>query len=193
MLRTILLCLLIPLDFALAFGQESVTQPLEDSKPTTMFPASWLGRWQGEVESQSPAGGSMKFKMSLEIRESDSPDQVTWTILYQGEQGESERKYLLKAVDPKKGHFVIDEQNGILLDAVLINNCLSTHFSVQQQRLWSTYRLQTSDSGPEIHFELFTASEGDVTTTGGKDGVPEVQTLKTQSRQFAVLRLQKRS
>jgi hypothetical protein len=135
----------------------------------------------------------MKFKMSLEIRESDSPDQVTWTILYQGEQGESERKYLLKAVDPKKGHFVIDEQNGILLDAVLINNCLSTHFSVQQQRLWSTYRLQTSDSGPEIHFELFTASEGDVTTTGGKDGVPEVQTLKTQSRQFAVLRLQKRS
>lgn len=192
MLRAILFCMSIQLSLPFVCGQESLSQSANKANPKTVLPASWLGRWEGDIESQNPAGTSTTFKMSLEIRTADSPEEVTWTILYEGDQGKSERRYLLKAIDPKKGHFVIDEQNGILLDAVLINNCLSTHFSVQQQRLWSTYRLQSGDSGPELHYELFTANEGDITNSGGTDQVPEVQSLKTQSRQFGVLRPQNR-
>ena len=88
--------------------------------------------------------------MTLEVAPIKTSERLSWKIIYDGAQGRSERPYQLEAVDAAKGQFIIDEQNGIRLDAVLIDKCLSSHFVVGGQRLWSTYRLQSTEAGPEI-------------------------------------------
>ncbi len=170
------------------FAQEPEAPTAQAAGKTLILPTQWLGRWHGEVKNQAAGGASQSFMMTLEVRPTKQADQLSWTITYDGAQGKSERPYRLVAVDAAKGQFIIDEQNGIRLDAVLIDNCLSSHFVVGGQRLWSTYRLQSTEAGPEIQFELMTADETAVTKSGGKDGVPEVTSLKTQSRQVAILR-----
>ncbi|MFN9719520.1 MAG: WD40/YVTN/BNR-like repeat-containing protein [Planctomycetota bacterium] len=155
---------------------------------TSILPAEWSGCWQGQVTSQVSGGASQSFGMTLEILPTEESDQLSWTITYDGSQGKSERPYRLVAVDAAEGHFVIDERNGIRIDAVLIDNCFSSHFVVGGQRLWSTYRLTSGDAGPEIWFELMTSDDGTATKSGSKDGNSEVTSLKTRSRQSAVLR-----
>lgn len=173
---------------ASASAQERESPTIEAANKSTILPAQWLGRWESDVQNQTAGGTNQTFRMSLEIQPTDSAGQLSWTITYDGAQGKSERPYRLVAVDAAKGQFIIDEQNGIRLDAVLLDNCLSSHFVVGGQRLWSTYRLQSTEAGPEIQFELMTADDTAVTKSGGKDGVPEVTSLKTHSRQVATLR-----
>ena len=81
-----------------------------------------------------------------------------------------------------------DENNGIVLDATLIGDSLIEHFSVEGQRIWTTSKLVKTATGREIHFELFSANESQVNKTGGLNNVPEVNSFKIGSRQFAILR-----
>lgn len=185
-LTAALACLSLSLPSTIA--QEPEAPTAQAASRQLILPNSWLGVWAGEVTSQSAGGQKQSFQMTLKVAPLTTSEQLSWKIIYDGVQGRSERPYQLEAVDTAKGQFIIDEQNGIRLDAVLIDNCLSSHFVVGGQRLWSTYRLQSTEAGPEIHFELMTADETAVTKSGGKDGVPEATSLKTQSRQVAILR-----
>ncbi len=170
------------------FAQEPEAPTAQAAGKTLILPTQWLGRWHGEVKNQAAGEAGQSFMMTLEVRPTKQADQLSWTITYDGAQGKSERPYRLVAVDAAKGQFIIDEQNGIRLDAVLIDNCLSSHFVVGGQRLWSTYRLQSTEAGPEIQFELMTADETGSDEIGRQRWRSRVTSLKTQSRQVAILR-----
>jgi hypothetical protein len=88
------------------------------------FPQSFIGHWKGTLEwYQSGKQEPQKVTMQLIIRPADTAGQYTWQLIY-GERGEDNRPYLLKPVDSAKGHWVVDERNGILLDAYLVGNKL---------------------------------------------------------------------
>jgi hypothetical protein len=80
------------------------------------FPEDWQGVWRGTCSNTGPGG-----------KQTYAPVQMNLTILPQNNQrwqwkieyisGEKQvRDYLLKPVDAAKGHWLIDENNGILLD-----------------------------------------------------------------------------
>src|SRR4051812_33923622 len=78
------------------------------------FPKDFVGHWQGELE-WFQAGKTQKIKMQLIIHRADTAGQYSWQIVY-GEKAEDNRPYLLKPVDTARGHWIIDERDGILLD-----------------------------------------------------------------------------
>ncbi|MBL8889419.1 MAG: hypothetical protein JNL67_05540 [Planctomycetaceae bacterium] len=164
------------------FAQDQEAIPTES--PSASVLAAWHGRWQGEVTAFS-SGTPMRFQMELEIEATDDPKVLEWKVTYDGTAGRSERPYQLHVENEQRGQYVIDEQNGIRLNATLLGESLCFHFATGGQRIWGSYRLDTKLQ--QITFELMSGSERAAQTTGG-GAVPEVQTLSPQSRQIAVLR-----
>lgn len=158
-----------------------------DSKKVPILPNEWLGSWQGEVKSESAQSQSSTFQMNLAIAASDKPDRLLWTITYDGPQGKSVRDYELVKKDDQPAHFVIDEKNGIEIDATLIEKAMLSHFSVSGQTIWSKYELLNTDPS-EMIFELVVAPSSTQVQSGGKDGVPEVTSLLPATRQIARLK-----
>ena len=175
-------------------SQGNAQTPLIEAPPAakaSALPTDWYGQWSGQVQTSS-AQGTQSFQMQLTIEPTDAEGRWNWTIVYDGQQGKSTRRYLLvketaseSAAAP--GQFVIDEQNGIRINASLLGNALCSNFTVGGQRIWSNYRLENSTEGKRIHFELMTADEAGEVKSGGDSGVPEVKSLKPSSRQVAVL------
>ena len=157
----------------LLFGQNS------------LFPTEWTGRWKGELHWwQGNSAEPKKVNMELVIEPTDSTDKYTWQIIY-GKASEDNRPYILLAVDKEKGHWVIDEKNGIILDQYLIANRLSGSFTVQKSTIINNYWME-NDS---LVAEFYSMGASPVSTTGkGNDEIPLVHSYKINSYQRAVLK-----
>ena len=154
---------------------------LEDS---VGLPTAWQGHWQGEVTTWSGGREQAKFRMELHVQPTDDAKKMDWKIVYSGSAGRSERPYQLHVVNAKQGQYLIDEQNGIRLNASLLGDSLCFHFTTGGQRLWGSYRLDSANQ--QVVFELLTGADSQETRTGG-GAVPEVLSLPTGSRQVAIL------
>lgn len=152
------------------------------------FPASWIGHWRGDAATGN-AQRSQKFTMEMIIAPTDKPDRFTWTIIYAGEAGRQERAYSLIVKDAAKGVYAIDENQGIVLDASLLDGGLYTHFEVQGYRTVTRTKLENAGTADEhISVEMLTTVDGDATTTGNAGGVPAVRSWLPVSLQRAKLR-----
>lgn len=155
------------------------------------FPSAWIGEWSGpsRVVRPGPDGqAAMSFTMELHIVDA-APDRWTWTIVYDGAAGRQERRYTLVAKDAASGQYQIDENNGIVLSATLIDGVLHSPFEVQGNTIIASYRphrLGTADATIEVEMITFRAEQGAL--TGNKDGVPPVTTYTPSSVQRATLR-----
>lgn len=165
--------------------------PTSQANPSTSkgFPIEWFGTWKGTVRSQKPNGASHEFQMELTIAATDTENEWQWKIVYEGPQGKSEWDYRLLKGD-LAGEFVIDERNGIRIDAVLFENTLCSQFAVRSQSLSNQYELRTTDGKPEIHFELVSLDATNPTTTSAAGGGSEfaVDSFKPSNRQYAALK-----
>ncbi len=136
----------------------------------TEFPRAYAGEWRGTLVVQNPSGASQSTPMSLRIDSLKLRPNATrgirygWTILYGGQEP---RKYELVIRDAKAGRYQIDEKDGIVLDAVLINGRLISQFQVEESLLTSIYTF-TPD---KIIFELvFSGTK--TTQTGVRSAAP---------------------
>jgi hypothetical protein len=168
------------------------TSPQATTAPTTeithAFPAAWIGHWKGPA-SVGMGERQQQFTMELIVAPTSDPTRHDWTLVYDGHAGRQERKYTLIAIDAAKGQYVIDENNGIVLDATIVDHVLHSHFIVQGNRI--VVREELLNAGTDeaaIKVEMVTTVDSSATTTGGKDGVPEVKTWKPVSIQRATLR-----
>jgi hypothetical protein len=108
------------------------------------FPQSWVGRWEGTCQLRNPVPeADSTFTMGLQIQPL-GPQRWQWQITYRGESLNQTRAYELQTVDVAAGHYVVDEKNGILLDAYLDGNQLMEQFEVGNSRLTVTHRLESS-------------------------------------------------
>lgn len=127
-----------------------------------------------------------KVKMQLIVRPADTAGHYTWQLIY-GDKAEDSRPYLLKPVDTAKGHWVVDERNGIVLDQYWTGNRLSGAFTVQGTTILNSYWLE----GDRLLIEFFSLAAKPVRTSGaGTEAVPAVDSYAIRGFQKAVLQKQ---
>ncbi|HMO31542.1 MAG TPA: hypothetical protein PKE63_11970 [Lacibacter sp.] len=150
-----------------------------------VFPRDFLGNWKGTLSWEVPGKPSRSFAMRLQVLPADSGRYI-WQIRY-GDDGSDNRPYLLVPADSSKGHWRIDERNGIVLDAWWIGQQLVSVFSVEGNSVITRYQLDTR--GLQVEMISFPARA--TSTTGGKHNIPPVDNYSIQSIQHGVLQKMK--
>ncbi len=105
--------------------------------------SQWQGRWDGTCLQNQYNTENVKTqsetKMTLEIKELDN-DQVSWVINY---FGEPPRNYTMRKSNTNlEGHYVLDENNGILIDRFKIKNEIRDLFQVNGKKIFTTTTLE---------------------------------------------------
>jgi len=147
------------------------------------FPAGWQGNWKGELLwYNGPGKDPKKVKMELRIQRGDTA--WTWQLIY-GSPVEDNRPYSLFAVDPVKGHWAIDEHNGIILDQFFLADRLSGAFTVAGSTIFNSYEIK----GDSMIVEFSTLQAKPLASTGkGTEESPKVDSYGVRSFQRGVLR-----
>lgn len=113
------------------------------------FPNDYIGKWQGNL-IMYPSGNELP--MSLQIGPEIIMDSVyKYIITYEAKVASDVREYELHIVDKQKGHYQVDEKNGIILDEKLLDNKLTSIFSVSGSTLIITLELLVD----QIIFEVY--------------------------------------
>ena len=152
------------------------------------FPKNFVGHWEGTLEWHQ-AGNPVprKVRMQLVIQPADTLGQYTWQIIY-GAGGEDNRPYLLKPVDTAKGHWVVDERNGILLDQFWVGQRFTSVFSVQNSTILDSYYIENG----KLVAEFYSYTAKPLQRSGkGTDESPFVDSFATKAYQRAVMERKK--
>ena len=153
------------------------------------FPKKFVGHWKGDLYwHKTGEKTAQKVKMQLIILPADSAGHYTWQIIY-GENNADNRPYVLKPVDTAKGHWIVDEKNGIILDQYWVGNRFTSAFTVQNSTIIDSYWIE----GKKLIAEFYSISAKPVSTTGkGNEEIPFVHSYSTKSYQKVVLKRVKR-
>lgn len=157
------------------FGQDNSLAPFE-------------GTYKGTLEIYQGAKVAHSLPMSLKILPLDS---TSWTfhITYHREGKEDFRPYDIRLINAEKGHYVIDEHNGILLDSYLNGNCLYEQFAIDNSGIIGTTCFLEDN---QLSYELIpinmepTRVSGDTIING--DTIPAVRSYQVYSTQKALLK-----
>jgi hypothetical protein len=154
---------------------------------TQAFPKDWTGNWKGELQwFKNGNPEPQKVQMELRIQPADSINKYTWNIIY-GTDSKDNRPYFLVAKDSSGTHWVVDENNGILLDEYWIGQKLCGVFTVMNATIISKHWLE----GEELIMEMLTIGAKPLVTTGkGNEDSPLVDSYRVNGYQLARLRRQ---
>ena len=120
------------------------------------------------------------FLVLPEIQPNDS--YYDFILVYnEGSDQADIRPYKLKSVNDTIGHYVIDENNSILLDTYIIDNCLMDMFSLDSSGIFSRICNHTK----YIDLEMLELGMNPIRTSGGEvienDTIPEVNSYSLRS------------
>lgn len=153
------------------------------SQTQKIFPQSFIGKWKGKLQWMVAGKPTQTFTMQLNILPTDTANQYTWQIIY-GDNGKDNRPYILKPIDTAKGHWIVDEKDGIILDSYIHGNCLHGAFTVQSNTILDNYCV----TGNKMSVEFFTIKLGDKKQSGkGTADIPFVDSYRVGSYQSGVL------
>jgi hypothetical protein len=162
-----------------------VTAPglAQDKNGLQSFPKDFIGNWTGSL-IWHPAGKAVqKVDMQLNIQPEKIKSVYSWQLIY-GDAAKDNRPYHLMPFDTAVGHWVIDENEGILLDGYWIGNRFISTFSVQGNTITAVYWLV----GKEMHIEMISTKAAAVRESGkGTAEVPKVSSYPVSSYQKAIL------
>lgn len=124
-----------------------------------------------------------KVTMRLNIQPEAGNSVYSWQLIY-GEAARDNRPYHLRPVDTAVGHWVIDENDGILLDGYWIGNRFISTFSVQGNTITAVYWLVDK----QMHIEMISTKVTASRESGkGTAEVPNVLSFPVSSYQKAIL------
>ena len=148
------------------------------------FPESWIGNWKGELQwFRTGTTEPQKVNMELRIQKGDSAGNYTWHLVY-GSVSEDSRPHILKAKVAAKGHWVIDELNGIALDQFWVANKFCGAFTVQNNTIVNNYWIEED----KLMIEFYSLGAKPLVTTGlGTEESPKVDSYRVGSYQKAIL------
>ena len=151
---------------------------------STSFPQSWAGNWKGELEwYKTGKAERQKVNMELRIQPADSINTWSWQIIY-GSVTEDNRPYKLILKDTSGVHWVIDENNGIMLDQYWLANKFCGAFTVMGNTIVNNYWIEDD----KLMVEFYSFGAKPIVTTGkGTEDNPTVDSYRIGSYQKAVL------
>lgn len=148
------------------------------------LPGTWQGTWRGDVAITAGDGTTESVVMQMSI-EPLPDDAHTWRIEYITDKQHTVRPYVI-APDKSRGagHFLVDEQNGILLDCTLFDATLLSQFQVDGALLMSRFEQQ----GDTIRVEIVSFAAFSPRTCRSYEGNTEVLSYSCRSLQHGSLR-----
>lgn len=148
-----------------------------------IFPDDYFGIYKGTLSITSSRGPST-YPMEFHLLPSDTIGKYIYTIVYGEGDMRQERKYTLVTKDAAMGEFVVDENNGIVLDDKVVGNRMYSLFEVQGTIL-TTFITFEKD---HMIFEIATAQrENSNISTAKNEGQTEVISYPVTTVQRAVL------
>ena len=160
-----------------------ISLPTYAQDKTSGFPFSFVGKWKGTMQWIVAGKATQTFAMQLRILPTDSAGIFTWQIIY-GDKEQDNRPYFLKPIDTAKGHWVIDENNGIILDNYVFGNCFKGAFTVSGNTIADNYCLENG----QLKVEFTSIKLADKNTTGkGTADAPYVDSYRMASYQVGLL------
>jgi hypothetical protein len=171
MKRLLIMCCVVALPFVSWTQQDS-------------FPQSWIGYWKGDLHwYKGTARQPQVVNMELRIQPTDSIGQYTWQIIY-GSQGKDNRPYTLISKDTANGTWVIDENNGIVLEQSWIGSRFCGAFTVGKVTILNNYWMENGNLVAEFYSMSATATS---TSGRGTEDSPSVDSYRVGSFQKAIL------
>lgn len=160
-----------------------ISIPTSAQDKTSVFPFSFVGKWKGTIQWIVAGKPTQTFTMQLRVLPTDSAGIFTWQIIY-GDKEQDNRPYLLKPIDTTTGHWVIDENNGIVLDNYVFENCLKGAFTVSGNTIADNYCLENGQL--KVEFTTIKLADKKITGTGTADA-PYVNSYRIASYQVGIL------
>lgn len=179
--------------WAPASGEKPAAEPAQRAPGAgrATSPHEWAGHWKGPMTVSSPGAPTPDgLRMELIVGDKEVGGRREWTIVYDGPVAgmRQERRYTLVDVDSAKGRYAIDENNGIVLRATLLDGVLHSPFAVGGTFCAASYRVLDAGTPAErLEFTLVSMPLDKPGTTGGEK-TPKVQTWDVGSVQRAELR-----
>ena len=115
------------------------------------FPQDFYGTYKGDLHIMN-ANGKQTLGMEFILKAGDSIGKHQYTLVYIFNGERQERQYTLIEKDVSKGEYIVDENNGILLDAKLVDHTLYFMFEVQNNIITTTERFYDNAMDFEITF-----------------------------------------
>lgn len=143
------------------------------------FPDDYFGIYKGDLHITN-SRGEQTIQMEFHLQATDSVGNYKYVLVYIADGNRQERHYNL--IDKGNGAYVVDENNGILLEATLIDNKLYSMFEVQGNILTTTETFYKD----KMVFETTFSNREQKKTTGIEGGV-KVHTYPITTVQKAVL------
>lgn len=175
------------------FGLTANTQPTKidttilDSTKVDLFPASWCGYWEGDLEIIGPQGTIQTLPIAYDIQSTDEDSTYIWAIIYGEDIVAGRRDYRLIVKDRSKGHYLVDEQNSIMIDSYLINNELISWFEVEGNLLSTSLSMKNE----QLHHKIIFTKKSNAVESGNtivkNDTIPKVTSYPLYNIQSAIL------
>jgi hypothetical protein len=162
-----------------AFSLVAMVLLTEDAALKSPLPVSWHGDWAGTLVMLGPANKPTEVALKFTVAPLPGTRDLTWKLTYGDGAKSVVKDYILKPDGDKPGRFLLDEQNGVILEMRLANDKLYSLFQVGETLLTARYELR----GEAIHFEVTSAKP-----TPAKTGQGQVQGFTTEAVQSAELK-----
>lgn len=134
-----------------------------------IFPKDYFGIYRGDLEITNTKG-KKSIGMEFHLTKTDSIGIYNYKIIYIFDGKRNDRNYTLKTIDAQKGEYVIDENNGIVLGAKLVDNVLHNVFEVDGNLLITTEAFFDD----YMTFEIIFSAKKTKTVTKTTEGETEV-------------------
>ena len=121
-----------------------------EKEPVAALANEWHGTWRGTLVITGPADKHSEVTLVFKIEPIKGSHDVTWAMTYGEGDKTVVKDYRLVPADEKPGRFRIDEQNGVALDAYLVNGVMYSQFEVGGHVLSARYELH----GDKLRFEV---------------------------------------
>lgn len=99
------------------------------------FPKEYVGTYVGNLNIADVTGVLKNVPMELTIKPTEDPKKYSYTLGYVVSNKRQEQKYTLVIVDPEKGLYDLDENNGVVLRANYIRQALYSTFELNNKIL----------------------------------------------------------
>lgn len=146
------------------------------------FPEDYYGDYKGILEINSSMG-IQKVPMEFWLQPTDSTDRHDYVLVYGDGEKRQERRYSLIAKNAERGQFLIDENNGILLEAQVFKNQLLCLYEVAGNLLTTFISFEED----HLLFEITVASKQNAVETKEREEGIEVISYPVFTRQSALL------
>ncbi|PTX59287.1 hypothetical protein C8N46_110124 [Kordia periserrulae] len=127
------------------------------------FPKEYVGIYAGNLNISDASGVIQNVPMELEIKPTEDPKKYDYTLSYIVSKKRDERKYTLVVVDPEKGIYDLDENNGIVLRANYMRQTLFSTFELNNRILNS--RVEFNNDG-RVFFSITVTEKAEARKTG---------------------------